>query len=91
MPSTPPDPVLLAFGMHLRRMREAAGITVEDLAERSGLSFRGVLYIEHGRRNPSLTTILNLAHGLETDPSSLIAVFDDGRPGEPSDVPTFSA
>lgn len=76
--------------MHLRRMSEARGITLEELAERSGLSFRGVLYIEHGRRNPSLTTILNLARGLEMKPSGLIAVLDDRDAAEPGDVPAAS-
>ncbi|MFJ9006391.1 helix-turn-helix domain-containing protein [Streptomyces canus] len=44
--------------MHLRRMREDRGMTLEELADHSGLSFRGVVYIEHGQRNPSLTTLL---------------------------------
>jgi transcriptional regulator with XRE-family HTH domain len=40
------------------------------------MSFRGQVYIEHGQRNPSLTTLLNLAHGLQIPPSSLLAIFD---------------
>ncbi|MGC5002639.1 helix-turn-helix domain-containing protein [Streptomyces sp. DT203] len=72
----PPDPELHAFGMHLRRLREARGLTLEELASRSGMSFRGVVYIEHGRRNPSLTSLLNLARGLQTEPSALLTVFD---------------
>lgn len=40
------------------------------------MSFRGVVYIEHGQRNPSLTTLLNLARGLQAEPSVLLAVFD---------------
>ncbi|MFK0190577.1 helix-turn-helix domain-containing protein [Kitasatospora sp. NPDC090308] len=62
--------------MHLRRLREARGLTLEELAARSGLSFRGVAYIEHGRRNPSLATLLCLAKGLQTKPSSLLVIFD---------------
>ncbi|MGW1049412.1 helix-turn-helix domain-containing protein [Streptomyces sp. NPDC002521] len=64
--------------MHLRRLREARGLTLEELA-RSGMSFRGVVYIEHGRRNPSLTTLLNLACGLRVSPSSLLAIFDSSQ------------
>ncbi|WP_097966735.1 helix-turn-helix domain-containing protein [Streptomyces sp. or20] len=71
-----PNPTLHAFGMHLRQLREAQGLTLEDLAEMSGMSFRGIVYIEHGRRNPSLTTILALARGLQIAPSSLLRVFD---------------
>ena len=58
-------------------MREAAGISLEELAERSELSWRGVVYIEHGQRNPSLTTILDLARGLDAAPSDLLAIFDE--------------
>ncbi|KUM75880.1 hypothetical protein AQI84_19435 [Streptomyces griseorubiginosus] len=62
--------------MHVRRLREARGLTLEELADRSGMSFRGVVYIEHGRRNPSLTSLIKLARGLQTEPSTLLAVFD---------------
>lgn len=75
-----PDPTLHAFGMHLRQLREAQGLTLEELAEVSGMSFRGIVYIEHGRRNPSLTTILALARGLKVAPSSLVRVFDAPYP-----------
>ncbi|MEU5639228.1 helix-turn-helix domain-containing protein [Streptomyces milbemycinicus] len=63
--------------MHLRQLREAQGLTLEELADRSAMSFRGIVYIEHGRRNPSLITILNLAKGLQIAPSVLLSVFDD--------------
>ncbi|WP_328560425.1 helix-turn-helix transcriptional regulator [Streptomyces coelicoflavus] len=68
--------------MHLRRLREAQELTLEELAERSAMSFRGVVYIEHGHRNPSLTTLLNLARGLQIPPSVLLQVFDDVQPEE---------
>ena len=64
--------------MHLRRLREARGLTLEELASKSGMSFRGVVYIEHGRRNPSLLTLLRLAHGLGSKPSDLLTGFDEG-------------
>ncbi|MET7810533.1 helix-turn-helix transcriptional regulator [Streptomyces sp. NPDC005395] len=65
--------------MHLRRIREDRGMTLEELAAYSDLSFRGVVYIEHGQRNPSLTTLINLARGLHVQPSRLLAVFDVER------------
>ncbi|MFE1091618.1 helix-turn-helix domain-containing protein [Streptomyces albidoflavus] len=81
-PSKQPDPQLHAFGMHVRRLREAQNLTVEELAEKGGMSFRGVLYIEHGHRNPSLTTLLNLARGLKVPPSVLLEVFDAPAVGD---------
>ncbi|MGW5335162.1 helix-turn-helix domain-containing protein [Streptomyces bauhiniae] len=37
--------------MQIRRLREERGYSLEELAERSGLSFRGLIYIEHGQRS----------------------------------------
>ncbi|MFD3886713.1 MULTISPECIES: helix-turn-helix domain-containing protein [Streptomyces griseus group] len=73
--STPPDPKLHLFGMHVRSLREARGLSLEELAERSGMSFRGVIYIEHGRRNPSLLTLLSIASGLGVAPARLLDCF----------------
>jgi transcriptional regulator with XRE-family HTH domain len=40
-------------------------MSAEALAEASGLSVRGLLYIEHGRRNPSYLTLLNIVEALD--------------------------
>lgn len=45
---------------------------MEELAERSGMSFRGIAYIEHGRRNPSLLSLLQIASGLGIAPRCLL-------------------
>src|SRR6266849_1749409 len=55
----------LAFGDLLRRQRVAGGLTQEQLAERAGLSVRGVSDLERGiRRAPHRATVLRLADGL---------------------------
>ncbi|WP_314413082.1 helix-turn-helix domain-containing protein [Streptomyces kroppenstedtii] len=64
----------MSFGMQVRRVREERGYSLEQLAERSGLSFRGLIYIEHGRRNPGVLTILSIASGLNVAPARL---FED--------------
>ncbi|MFI9275214.1 helix-turn-helix domain-containing protein [Kitasatospora sp. NPDC052896] len=66
-----PDPQLLAIGMQIRRLREEGGYSLEQLAERSGLSFRGLIYIEHGQRNASVLTLLRIAAGLDVHPARL--------------------
>lgn len=54
-----------AFGSVLRRFREAAGLSQERLAERAGLSLRGVSDLERGVRSaPRLETVCMLADGL---------------------------
>jgi transcriptional regulator with XRE-family HTH domain len=73
-----PDPQLLAIGMQIRRLREERGYSLEQLAERSGLSFRGLIYIEHGQRNASVLTLLQVASGLDVQPSRLF----DGLSGQ---------
>lgn len=57
--------------MQIRRLREERGYSLEELAERSGLSFRGLIYIEHGRRNPGVLTVLSIASGLGVEPARL--------------------
>lgn len=52
------------LGSRIRSAREHRGLTVEALAEASSLSVRGLLYIEHGRRNPSYLTLVAISAGL---------------------------
>ena len=55
------------FGLLLRRQRLAAGLTQEDLAERAGLSRRGISDLERGARRPLPGTARRLAEALELD------------------------
>src|SRR4051794_19856385 len=53
------------FGALLRLFRTAAGVSQEELAERSGLSARAISDLERGvRRAPYSDTIGRLAHAL---------------------------
>lgn len=53
-----------ALGNLLRRHREIAGLSQEALAERAGLSPRGLLYLERGMRRPYPDTLRRLAEAL---------------------------
>ena len=53
-----------SFAELLRQYRTAAGFTQEELADRAGLSVRGVLYLERGGRQPYRDTIRRLADAL---------------------------
>jgi len=62
----------VSFGQTVRRRREALGITLEELAERSKLSPNYVGSVENGRRDPSLSTVLALAKGLRVPAGELV-------------------
>src|SRR5215470_8092915 len=78
MPRMPGEPV--AFGALLRRYRLAAGLSQEALAERSGLSRRGIADLERGARNfPHGETIRRLATALEVDAVDRSALLAAGQ------------
>src|SRR5258708_32658631 len=61
------------FGDLLRRARQAAGLTQAELAERAGLSVRGINDLERGaRQTPRKDTVALLAAAL--------GLADAGRP-----------
>jgi transcriptional regulator with XRE-family HTH domain len=67
----------VTFGRRLKRLREAAGLTQEELAERAGLSRKAISMLERGERNrPYPHTVRSLAEALglsEGERSSLLA------------------
>jgi predicted ATPase/DNA-binding XRE family transcriptional regulator len=75
------------FGELLRRLRTAATLTQEELAERAGLSVRAVSDLERGvHQAPRLETVRMLADALRleaTDRAGLIAA----RPGDAASSP----
>jgi predicted ATPase/DNA-binding XRE family transcriptional regulator len=64
----------LTFGELLRRYRDNADLTQEDLAERSGLTPQAIGLLERGeRRRPHKYTVRKLAEGLELTGGDLAA------------------
>ena len=62
-----------AFGIVLRDLRQARSLSQEALALESGLDRTFVSLLERGLRQPSLTTILQLAGPLGVAPDDLVA------------------
>lgn len=71
----PHDPDLLAaaIGGRIRTSRLAAGLTLDQLAERSGVSRRMVVNVEQGATNPSIATLLRLSEPLGVGLPELVA------------------
>ncbi|MFD5089883.1 AAA family ATPase [Amycolatopsis thailandensis] len=53
------------FGWILNRLRRQAGLTQEELADRAGLSARGIRALERGGRPPRAFTLRSLVEALE--------------------------
>jgi transcriptional regulator with XRE-family HTH domain len=70
----------LRFGREVRRRRRALGLTLEQLAERSGLTPNYIGTVENGRRDPSLSTISALARGLGVPTGELVGGVGDMSP-----------
>ncbi len=86
-------PAAPTFGSLLKRHREAAALSQEALAERSGLSIRGISDLERGaRRVPRLDTVRMLADALALDDADRAALLAAARPdhAEPAPEPPVS-
>jgi transcriptional regulator with XRE-family HTH domain len=63
---------LRLVGQQVRSRRLASGLTVQDLADRAGISRRMLTLVENGSANPSLVTVDKLARALNASFVSLI-------------------
>jgi transcriptional regulator with XRE-family HTH domain len=73
---------LIVFGKTLLTLRQERKLTTHQLADRSGVSWRAISYLEGGLREPRLLTLINLARGLRIDPALLVRPLMDIEPGE---------
>ena len=60
------------FGLRLKELRDAKGMTQEDLAEKAELFRTYLSRIETGGANPALAVICQLAQAVGEPPSSLL-------------------
>ena len=63
----PPKPRPDTFASRLRELREAAGLSVSQLATRAALTRQGIRLLERGEREPSLETARKIAEALGSD------------------------
>jgi len=66
------DPYCYRFGELIRLLRERAGLSQEEFAEKVGIHRTYIGGIERGERNPTLLTICRLASALGVSPKRLL-------------------
>src|ERR671913_744786 len=60
------------LGGRVRELRRRRGLTLEELAERSGVSRAMISKLERGEKNPTLVVAAKLADGLGVTLSQLV-------------------
>lgn len=82
MSGTTPDPSRLAasIGATIRRLRREAGLTLDELAARSGLSQPYLSQAETGKSTPSVMSLHRIAVGLGVAAGDLLASSEPAGP-----------
>lgn len=68
---------IVDVGQRLRDVRTECGLTIRDLARKSGLNVNTLSMIENGKTSPSLETLQQLSFALETP---IAAFFEQSAP-----------
>lgn len=68
------------FGRRVRRLRLAAGLTLQAVSDRSGIAASTLSKVEQGKLSPTYENILRIAEGLRTDLSTLFSDASSVRP-----------
>jgi XRE family transcriptional regulator, regulator of sulfur utilization len=68
-----------AVGPRVRALREAMGLSLRDLAERSGVSAPMLSQVERGETSPTLAVAGRIASGLELTLSQLLRLDEGGH------------
>jgi transcriptional regulator with XRE-family HTH domain len=70
----PPDQWAFSndLGQQIRSLRQARGLTLEAVAQRSGTSIGALSQVERGKGNPAFFTLVKVAHALEVPVTSLL-------------------
>jgi transcriptional regulator with XRE-family HTH domain len=79
------------FGARLRELRELAGLTQQELADRAGLTLEGVGQLERGRRQPAWHTALALCDALGVSCEEIRKAPADQPPRHPGRPPKGAA
>jgi XRE family transcriptional regulator, regulator of sulfur utilization len=76
LPSDPLDPAVI--GARVKALRESSGLSLRDLAARSGVSAPMLSQVERGETSPTLAVAARIAAGLELRLSQLLRLDESG-------------
>jgi len=76
--TTNDTPEVLSIGPRVRALREAGGLSLRDLAERSGVSAPMLSQVERGETSPTLAVASRIASGLDLRLSQLLRLDESG-------------
>jgi transcriptional regulator with XRE-family HTH domain len=65
--------VVRRVGANIKRLREAQGLSQEELAHRSGLHRTYVSQLERGVKNATIVSLAKIADGLKTSMTALVS------------------
>lgn len=86
-----PNLLSVRFGDEIRRRRTARGWTLEEMAQRCGLSPRYLSSLERNQRDPSLSTIVAVSRSLGAEPGDLLGGMKGVSPAGLEAAKLFSA
>jgi transcriptional regulator with XRE-family HTH domain len=75
------------FAGQLKALREAAGLTQDELAEKTGLYKFSIAKLEQAVREPTWSTVLTLARALGVSCEAFLADGEEVPPAEPKRGP----
>ena len=73
-----PEVAIASVGPRVRALREAEGLSLRDLAERSGVSAPMLSQVERGETSPTLQVAARIASGLQLRLSQLLRLDEAG-------------
>jgi transcriptional regulator with XRE-family HTH domain len=72
------EPAIVAVGPRVKALREAEGLSLRDLSERSGVSAPMLSQVERGETSPTLQVAARIASGLQLRLSQLLRLDEAG-------------
>src|SRR3954449_100521 len=70
---------VIEVGSRMRALREGMGLSLRDLAERSGVSAPMLSQVERGETSPTLAVANRIANGLDLTLSQLLRLDEGGE------------